>query len=76
MQVYEHILIYGHGLMKLCYQKNLLYVAMDEQEQARKHTTRPRKGRSIHDDNKLSKVKDKNFDAYQKVVRSISHRVI
>ena len=42
--------------------------------------TKPRKRRYIHDDNGLSLAKklyiqDKNFDVYQKVVRSISQHL-
>ncbi len=44
-------------------------------------TTRPRKARNIHDDEKLllakrKYIQDQDFDAYQKVLRSISHRYI
>ena len=52
-----------------------------EQEQAQRTTTRPRKGKYIQDDIKLMSAKksyiyDNDFDAYQKVLRSISHRYI
>ena len=52
-----------------------------EQEQAQKRTTRPRKGRYIQDDNKLMLAKkeyiqDEDFDSYQKVLRTVSHRYI
>ena len=52
-----------------------------EQEQAQKRTTRPRRGKYIQDDNKLMLAKkryiqDDDFDAYRKVLRSISHRYI
>ncbi|CAF3864671.1 unnamed protein product [Rotaria sordida] len=52
-----------------------------EQEQAQKRTTRRRKGRLIQDDNKLmyaekKYVQDKDFGAYQKTLRSISHHYI
>ncbi|CAF3341244.1 unnamed protein product [Rotaria socialis] len=52
-----------------------------EQEQAQKRTTRPRKAKNIRDDEKLKLGKnkyilDQDFDAYQKVLRSISHRYI
>ena len=52
-----------------------------EQEQAQRRTTRSRKGRYIRDDNKLILAKkiyiqDKYFHAYQKVLRSITHRCI
>jgi hypothetical protein len=52
-----------------------------EQEQAQKRSTRPRKGKYIQDDNKLMSAKkkylqNKDFCAYQKVLRSISHRYI
>ena len=52
-----------------------------EQEQAQRRTTRPRKGKYIQDNIKLMSAKksyihDNDFDAYQKVLRSISHRYI
>ena len=52
-----------------------------EQEQAQRTITRPRKGKYIQDDIKLMSAKksyihDNDFDAYQKVLRSISHRYI
>ena len=52
-----------------------------EQEQAQRRTTRPRKGKYIQNDIKLMSTKksyihDNDFDAYQKVLRSISHRYI
>ncbi|CAF1594245.1 unnamed protein product, partial [Didymodactylos carnosus] len=52
-----------------------------EQEQAQKRTTRPRKGRYIHDDTKLilakqKYIQSKDIDAYKTVLRSISHRYI
>ncbi|CAF2885444.1 unnamed protein product [Rotaria sp. Silwood2] len=52
-----------------------------EQEQAQKRTTRPRKAKNIRDDEKLKSAKtkyiqDQDFNAYQKVLRSISHRYI
>ncbi|CAF1545159.1 unnamed protein product [Rotaria sordida] len=52
-----------------------------EQEQAQKRTTRPRKRKYIQDDNKLMLAKkkyiqDEDFDAYQKTLRTVSHRYI
>ena len=46
-----------------------------------RRTTRPRKGKYIQDNIKLMSAKksyihDNDFDAYQKVLRSISHRYI
>ncbi|CAF0929766.1 unnamed protein product [Didymodactylos carnosus] len=53
-------------------------MSLYEQEQAQKRTTRPRKIKNIHDDEKfkLAKTKyieDKDFDSYQKVLRALSH---
>ncbi|CAF1419324.1 unnamed protein product, partial [Rotaria sordida] len=50
-----------------------------EQEQAQKRSTRSRKARYARDDEKLKLAKtkymqDKDFDAYQKVLRALSHR--
>ena len=58
-----------------------LVMIRHEQEQAQKRTTRPRKARNIPGDEKLllakrKYVQDQDFDAYQKVLRSISHRYI
>ena len=52
-----------------------------EQELAQRCTARSRKGRYMRDDNKLILAKkvyiqDKDFHAYQKVLRSITHRYI
>ena len=52
-----------------------------EQEQVIKRTTRSRKIKNIHDDEKLKIAKIKysqaqDFNAYQKVLRAISHRYI
>ena len=52
-----------------------------EQEQAQKRSTRSRKARYARDDEKLKVAKakymqDKDFDAYQKVLRALSHRYI
>ena len=52
-----------------------------EQEQVQKRTTRSRKIKNIRDDEKLKIAKtkyiqDKGFNAYQKVLRAISHRYI
>ncbi|CAF1154928.1 unnamed protein product [Rotaria sordida] len=52
-----------------------------EQEQAQKRSTRSRKARYARDDEKLKLAKtkymqDKDFDAYQKVLRALSHRYI
>ena len=49
-----------------------------EQEQAQKRTTKPRKSINVRDDEKLKSAKIKyiqaqDFNAYQKVLRSISH---
>ncbi len=58
-----------------------LVMIRHEQEQAQKRTTRSRKARNIRDDEKLllakgKYIQDQDFDAYQKVLRSISHRYI
>ena len=52
-----------------------------EQEQAQKCATKPRKSINILDDEKLKSAKirymqDQDFNAYQKVLQSISHRSI
>ena len=52
-----------------------------EQEQVQKRTTRSRKIKNIRDDEKLKIAKtkyiqDQDFNAYQKVLRTISHRYI
>jgi hypothetical protein len=58
-----------------------LVMIRHEQEQAQKRTARPRKARNIRDDEKLllakrQYIQDQDFDTYQKVLRSISHRYI
>ena len=52
-----------------------------EQEQVQDRTTRSRKIKNIRDDEKLKIAKtkyiqDQDFNAYQKVLRAISHRYI
>ena len=52
-----------------------------EQEQTQKCTTKPRKRINILDDEKLKPaeikyIQNQDFNAYQKVLRSISHRCI
>ncbi|CAF0908763.1 unnamed protein product [Rotaria sordida] len=52
-----------------------------EQEQAQKRTTRLRKAKNVRDDEKLilakrKYIQDQDFNSYQKVVQSISHRYI